>query len=112
MAVCLRPQLLLILEEQESGTASRTRAAFDEIDLDRNGELSYAEFEAGAKALLHVGATQVRAPQTASHHPSHRHPSNPEPATTTLATISQPPPASHHQLATTTLATISQPPPP
>ena len=51
-------QLLLILEEQESGSASRTRAAFDEIDVNRDGTLSYDEFEAGAKALLRVGATQ------------------------------------------------------
>ena len=51
-------QLIAILEEQESGTASRTRAAFDQIDADGNGELTFAEFEEGAKALLHVGATQ------------------------------------------------------
>ena len=51
-------QLIAILEEQESGTASRTRAAFDQIDADGDGELTFAEFEEGAKALLHVGATQ------------------------------------------------------
>ena len=49
---------------RESGAASRTKAAFDQIDTNGDGELSFIEFEAGAKALLHVGATddsQLRA---------------------------------------------------
>ena len=45
-------QLIEILEEKERGAASRTRDAFEQIDTNGDGELTFTEFENGAKALL------------------------------------------------------------
>ena len=51
-------QLLLLLEEQESGQATRTLEMFNAIDINADGELQYDEFEESAAALLNVGALE------------------------------------------------------
>lgn len=48
-------EMILLLEEQESGAAERTRAAFDQIDINGDGELQWEEFVASATALLSAG---------------------------------------------------------
>lgn len=51
-------QVILLLEEQESGDEERTRAAFDQIDINGDGELQWEEFKEAAAALLAVGKAQ------------------------------------------------------
>lgn len=51
-------QLLLLLKEQESGAAERTRDAFDQLDSNGDGELQWEEFEAAAAVWLSAGRAQ------------------------------------------------------